>query len=84
MALKAMPIVAMITIIGLGVQVEARTPCQELPATAQRGHRGLETGDESTVIGALRSIISCLLSHRGDTQVRRQQSRSHATSLSKC
>jgi hypothetical protein len=29
MALKAMPAFAMITIIGLGVQVEARTPCQE-------------------------------------------------------
>ena len=42
-----------------------------IPATAQRGHRGLETGDESTVIGALRSIISCLLSRGGDTQVRR-------------
>src|SRR2546423_7431587 len=26
---KAMPAFAMITIIGLGVQVEARTPCQE-------------------------------------------------------
>src|SRR5205085_9902228 len=40
-------------------------------ATAQRGHRGLETGDESTAIGALRSVISCLLSRGGDTQVRR-------------
>ena len=29
MTLKAMPAFAMITIIGLGVQVEARTPCQE-------------------------------------------------------
>ena len=29
MTLKAMPASAMITIIGLGVQVEARTPCQE-------------------------------------------------------
>jgi hypothetical protein len=29
MMLKAMPAFAMITIIGLGVQVEARTPCQE-------------------------------------------------------
>ena len=29
MTLKAMPALAMITIIGLGVQVEARTPCQE-------------------------------------------------------
>ena len=42
-----------------------------IPATAQRGHRGLETGDESTAIGALRSIISCLSSRGGDTQVRR-------------
>src|ERR1700732_3442223 len=42
-----------------------------IPATTQRGHRGLETGDESTAIGALRSIISCLLSRGGDTQVRR-------------
>jgi hypothetical protein len=31
-------------------------------ATAQRGHRGLETGHESTAIGALRGVISCLLS----------------------
>src|SRR2546430_12488246 len=30
MTLKAMPAFAMITIIGLGVQVEARTPCPEL------------------------------------------------------
>jgi len=30
-------------------------------ATAQRGHRGLERGDESTAIAALRSIISCSL-----------------------
>jgi len=29
MTLKAIPAVAMITIIGLGVQVEAQTPCQE-------------------------------------------------------
>jgi len=29
MTLKAVPAFAMITIIGLGVQVEARTPCQE-------------------------------------------------------
>jgi hypothetical protein len=29
MTLKAIPAVAMITIIGLGVQVEARMPCQE-------------------------------------------------------
>src|SRR6267154_6869591 len=29
MMLKAMPAFAMIAIIGLGVQVEARTPCQE-------------------------------------------------------
>ena len=29
MTLKAMPAFAMITIIGLGVKVEARTPCQE-------------------------------------------------------
>ena len=29
MTLRAMPAFAMITIIGLGVQVEARTPCQE-------------------------------------------------------
>src|SRR6476660_5197474 len=29
MMLRAMPAFAMITIIGLGVQVEARTPCQE-------------------------------------------------------
>ena len=29
MPLRAMPAFAMITIIGLGVQVEARTPCQE-------------------------------------------------------
>lgn len=29
MTLKAMPAFVMITIIGLGVQVEARTPCQE-------------------------------------------------------
>ena len=29
MTLKAMPAFALITIIGLGVQVEARTPCQE-------------------------------------------------------
>jgi hypothetical protein len=29
MMLKTMPAVAMITMIGLGVQVEARTPCQE-------------------------------------------------------
>jgi hypothetical protein len=36
-------------------------------ATAQRGHRGLERGDESTAIAALRSIISCLLSRGGDT-----------------
>src|SRR6266404_3580484 len=36
-------------------------------ATAQRGHRGLERGDESTAITALRSIISCLLSRGGDT-----------------
>src|SRR5262249_19146496 len=42
-----------------------------IPATAQRGHRGLETGDDSTAIGALRSIISCLLSRGGDAQVRR-------------
>src|SRR6476620_7440633 len=42
-----------------------------IPATAQRGHRRLETGDESTAIGALRSIVSRLLSRRGDTQVRR-------------
>src|SRR5262249_23235283 len=46
-----------------------------IPATAQRGRRGLATGDESTAIGALRSIISCLLSRGGDTQVRRRQSR---------
>src|SRR5436309_3429083 len=39
-------------------------------ATAQRGHRGLATGDESTAIGALRGIISCLLSRGGDTQIR--------------
>ena len=31
MTLKAMSVFAMITIIGLGVQVEARTPCQEYP-----------------------------------------------------
>jgi hypothetical protein len=37
-----------------------------IPATAQRRHRGLETGDESPATGALRSIISCLLS-RGAT-----------------
>src|SRR3954447_18994966 len=30
MTLKAVPAFAMITIIGLGVRVEARTPCQEL------------------------------------------------------
>src|SRR5260370_13125613 len=29
MTLKAMPAFAMITMIGLGVQVEAQTPCQE-------------------------------------------------------
>src|SRR5260370_37779572 len=29
MPLKTMPAFAMITLIGLGVQVEARTPCQE-------------------------------------------------------
>jgi hypothetical protein len=29
MTLKAMPAIAMMTIIGLGVQVEAGTPCQE-------------------------------------------------------
>jgi hypothetical protein len=29
MTLKAVPVFAMIAIIGLGVQVEARTPCQE-------------------------------------------------------
>jgi hypothetical protein len=40
-------------------------------AAAQRGHRGLETGDESTTIGALRSIISCLLGRAGDAQLRR-------------
>src|SRR5712672_4839607 len=39
-------------------------------AAAQRGDRGLERGDESTAIGALRSIISCLPGRRGDTQLR--------------
>src|SRR5215471_12861536 len=42
-----------------------------ISATAQRGHRGLETGDEGTAIGALRSVISCLLSCGSDAQVRR-------------
>lgn len=40
-------------------------------ATAQRGHRGLERGDESAAIGALRSIISCLPGRGGDTQLRK-------------
>jgi hypothetical protein len=31
-------------------------------ATTQRGHRSLETGDESTAIAAMRSTASCLSS----------------------
>jgi hypothetical protein len=38
---------------------------------SQRGQWGLETGDESTAIGALRSALSCFLSRAGDTQVRK-------------
>ena len=40
-------------------------------ATAQRGYRELETDDESTAVGALRGITSCLPSRGDDTQVRR-------------
>ena len=43
-------------------------------AAAQRGLGGLETGDERTAIGALRSALSCLLSHGGYTHLRKQQS----------
>ena len=48
-----------------------QAPCPEYLRAAQRGHRGLETGHESTAIGALRSVISCLLSRGSDAQVRR-------------
>jgi hypothetical protein len=40
-------------------------------ATAQRGLKGLDRGDERTAIGAVRSIVSCLVSRGGDSQVRK-------------
>ena len=40
-------------------------------AAAQRGLRGLEAGDESTGIGALRIIYSFLLGREGDGRVRK-------------
>jgi len=67
MRLIGVPAFAMIAIVWLGVQAEAQTPCPELV----RLGRDLETCDASTAIGALRSVISCLLSRGGDTQLRK-------------
>jgi hypothetical protein len=48
----------MIAIVGLGVQAEAQTPCPELVRLHNAASEGLETGDESTAIGALWRALS--------------------------
>jgi hypothetical protein len=65
------PAFTMIALVWLGAQAEAQTPCPELVRMRRRGHGGLETCDEGTVIGALRSIISSLPGRGGDTQLRK-------------
>ncbi len=71
MTLIGVPAFTMIAIVWLGVQGRSANAVPGTGATAQRGHGDLERRDERTAIGALRSIISCLLSRGGDTQVRK-------------
>ena len=70
MTLRRVPTFTMTAIVGLGFRPK-RSTVRGTGVAAQRGVRGVESGDESTAIGALRSALSRLLSHGGDTQLRK-------------
>jgi hypothetical protein len=61
----------MIVLLGLGLQVKAQAPCAEVVQLRNAAN----AGDESAVIGALRSFDPSFLGHGGDAEVRGQQSR---------
>ena len=69
MTLIGVPAFTMIAIVWLGGQAEAQTPCPELVRLRNAATEAWQQA-MGTAIGALRSIISCLLSNGGDTQVR--------------
>jgi hypothetical protein len=71
MTLIGLSALTMVALVGLVAETDAQTPCPEIGATAQRGHRGMEAGEESTGIGALRIIYSFLIGRESDSRVRK-------------
>jgi hypothetical protein len=71
MTLRRVPAFTMIAIVGLGVQAEAQAPCPELVRLRNAASEAWKQAMRVPPAEPLRSALSCLLSHGGDTQLRK-------------